>query len=227
MVSVEKDNAYQLREHLHRKVVESAHADPFKACFLHFLGLSKDAPSSFDFPALSLYHRCAISGLGVLNETVSSPDVSRLLGQAAKIDSTPRPWVSDVFGVMAVKWLVGRMNDARIAREFERTSRLSERATRALKVLLRAREAQLQGTAQMLGVLSYRSVLARGYALVRDANGLTLRKASSVMPGAHLTLEFADGKVDVTAHGESAASARPRPGSARVRPGSPDQGKLF
>ncbi|MEZ5765139.1 MAG: exodeoxyribonuclease VII large subunit [Xanthobacteraceae bacterium] len=115
----------------------------------------------------------------------------------------------------------------RIARDLERTSRLSERSTRALKVLLRAREAQLQGTAQMLGVLSYRSVLARGYALVRDANGLTLRKASSVMPGAHLTLEFADGKVDVTAHGESAASARPRHGSARARPGSPDQGKLF
>ncbi|EIU5457275.1 hypothetical protein V4238_001108 [Pseudomonas aeruginosa] len=119
MVPVEKDNAYQLREHLHLKVIESAHADPFKACFLYFLGLSKDDPSSFDFSALSLYHRCAISGLGVLNETVSSPDVSRLLGQAAKIDSTPRPWVSDVFGVMAVKWLVGRMNDARVAREFE------------------------------------------------------------------------------------------------------------
>ncbi len=119
MVPVEKDNVYQLREYLHRKVIEGALADPFKFCFLHFLGLSKDAPSSFDFSALSLYQRCAIAGLGVLDETVASPDVSRLLGQAAKIDSTPRPWVSDVFGVMAVKWLVGRMNDSRIAREFE------------------------------------------------------------------------------------------------------------
>ena len=119
MVPVEKDNVYQLREYLHRKVIESAHADPFKVYFLHFLGLSKDSPPSFDFSALSLYQRCAIAGLGILDETVSSPDVSRLLGQAAKIDSTPRPWVSDVFGVMAVKWLAGRMNDARIAREFE------------------------------------------------------------------------------------------------------------
>ncbi len=119
MVPVEKDNAYQLREYLHLKVVASAHADPFKACFLHFLGLSKDGLSSFDFAALSLYQRCAIVGLDVLDKTVSSQDVSRLLGQAAKIDSTPRPWVSDVFGVMAVKWLAGRMSDARIAREFE------------------------------------------------------------------------------------------------------------
>ena len=119
MVSVERENAYQLREYLHRKVIESAYADPFKSTFLHFLGLSKDGAPAFDFSTLSLYQRCAIAGLGVLEETVSSQDVSRLLGQAAKIDSTPRPWVSDVFGVMAVKWLAGQMNDSRIAREFE------------------------------------------------------------------------------------------------------------
>lgn len=119
MVPIEKDNAYQLREYLHRKVTEGAHVDPFKSSFLHFLGLSKDGVSSFDFATLSLYQRCAIAGLGVLDETVSAQDVSRLLGQAAKIDSTPRPWVSDMFGVMAVKWLVTQMNDPRNAREFE------------------------------------------------------------------------------------------------------------
>ncbi len=119
MVPVEKENAYQLRDHLHRKVIESAHADPFKSSFLHFLGLLKDGAPAFEFSTLSLYQRCAISGLGVLEETVSAQDASRLLGQAAKIDSTPRPWVSDVFGVMAVKWLVEQMNDSGIAREFE------------------------------------------------------------------------------------------------------------
>ena len=119
MVPIEKENAFQLREHLHRKVVESAHADPFKYSFLHFLGLLKDGIPTFEFSTLSLYQRCAISGLGILEETVSSQDVSRLLGQAAKIDSTPRPWVSDVFGVMAVKWLVAQMKYDRISREFE------------------------------------------------------------------------------------------------------------
>lgn len=119
MVPLEKDNAYQLREYLYRKVSESAHADPFKSCFLHFLGLSKDGISSLDFNTLSLYQKCAIAGLGVLEKTISTRDISRLLGQAPKIDSTPRPWVSDVFGVMAVKWLVEQVNDARIAGEFE------------------------------------------------------------------------------------------------------------
>ncbi len=42
MVLVEKENAYALREYLHRKVIESAHPDPFKSSFLHFLGLSRD-----------------------------------------------------------------------------------------------------------------------------------------------------------------------------------------
>ncbi|WP_428608983.1 hypothetical protein [Sedimenticola sp.] len=119
MVSVERENAYQLREYLHHKVIMSAHADPFKCTFMYFLGLSKDGVPAFDFATLSLYQRCAIAGLGVLEETVPSKDISRLLGQAAKIDSTPRPWVSDMFGVMAVKWLAGQMNDSRITREFE------------------------------------------------------------------------------------------------------------
>lgn len=119
MVFIERENAYQLREHLHRKVIDCAHTDPFKSTFLRFLGLSNDGVPAFDFASLSLYQRCAIAGLGVLDETVSSHDISRLLGQAAKIDSTPRLWVSDVFGVMAVKWLAGQMNDSRIAREFE------------------------------------------------------------------------------------------------------------
>lgn len=119
MVPVEKENAYQLRDHLYNKVIEGAYIDPFKSCFLHFLGLLKGSVPSFDFAVLPLYQRCAIAGLGVLDEVVSSQDVSRLLGQAAKIDSTPRPWVSDVFGVMAVKWLVAKMDDDHIAREFE------------------------------------------------------------------------------------------------------------
>ena len=47
VVPIEKGNAYQLRDHLHRKVVESAHADPFKRSFPHFLGLSKDDIPTF------------------------------------------------------------------------------------------------------------------------------------------------------------------------------------
>lgn len=119
MVSVEKENAFQLREYLHRKVVGNAGSDPFKSCFLSFLGLAPAQTASFDFAALSLYQKCAISGLHLLGEAVSSHDLSRLLGQAAKIDSTPRPWVSDVFGAMALKWLVEQLDDDEIRSQFD------------------------------------------------------------------------------------------------------------
>lgn len=119
MVSVEKENAFQLREYLHSKVLDSAGGDSFKSSFLSFLGLAQPQPPSFDFATLSLYQRCAIAGLHVLDDHVSTQDLSRLLGQAAKIDSTPRPWVSDVFGVMAVKWLIEEWDDDDLRRRFK------------------------------------------------------------------------------------------------------------
>jgi hypothetical protein len=119
MVSVEKENAFQLRDYLHEKVVGSASSDPFKSCFMSFLGLAKTQPASFDLTTLSLYQKCAIAGLHLLDVRVSTQDLSRLLGQAATIDSTPRPWVSDVFGTMALKWLVEQTNDEDIRSQFK------------------------------------------------------------------------------------------------------------
>ncbi|MCU4435809.1 hypothetical protein KTH93_10040 [Acinetobacter bereziniae] len=117
MVPIERNNAYQLREYLYIKVCEGTGTDPFKTCFLYFLGITEHLPS-FELSSLSLYQRCAISGLNILSETSPSQDVIRLLGQAAKIDSTPLPWVSDVFGVLAVKWLVERLGEDSIEKDF-------------------------------------------------------------------------------------------------------------
>ena len=119
MVSLEKDNAFQLREYLHKKVVDSASSDPFKSYFLFFLGLTQTSPTRFDYSSLSLYQQCAIAGLNLLGNAVSKKDISRLLGQASTIDSTPRPWVSDVFGVMALKWIIEKMDDGYITNQFK------------------------------------------------------------------------------------------------------------
>ena len=119
MVSVEKENVFQLREHLHRKVLVSAGSDPFKSCFMSFLGLTQAHSPLFDYATLSLYQKCAIAGLHVLGEHVTIQDLSRLLGQAAKIDSTPMPWVSDIFGVVAVKWLVEEWDDENLRSQFK------------------------------------------------------------------------------------------------------------
>ena len=62
--------------------------------------------------------------------------------------------------------------------------------------------------------LGYHNVLARGFALVRGADGAMLRRAAEVTPGAALDIEFADGHVG--AHAD-AASARPSRAKARRR----------
>jgi exodeoxyribonuclease VII large subunit len=118
----------------------------------------------------------------------------------------------------------------RLARDLERTHRLSDRTARAVRVLIEARAARAERATQLLAALSYKSVLARGYALVRDDEGNTLRSAAAVTPGTHVALEFADGKVGATADGEAAVASAPKPKqqqTTRTRQPETAQGKLF
>lgn len=96
----------------------------------------------------------------------------------------------------------------RIARERERTERLMERARRALATALQRLEARVGHSGQLLGALSYRGVLARGFALVRDEHGHAVHAAASIGPGAPLSVEFADGRVAVTADTDRPAPTR-------------------
>jgi len=96
-----------------------------------------------------------------------------------------------------------------IARDCERTQRLAERARRALAMAMQRLEARVAHSGQLLGALSYRSVLTRGFALVRDQQGHAVHAASGIGPGARLDLEFADGHVAATADAGRPAVARP------------------
>ena len=49
--------------------------------------------------------------------------------------------------------------------------------------------------------MSYRGVLSRGFALVRDETGTPLRRAGEVRRTQRLEIEFADGKVGAIAGG--------------------------
>ena len=87
----------------------------------------------------------------------------------------------------------------------------------------------------MLAALSYRSVLARGFALVRDGQGLALNAAGAIGPGAHLTIEFADGRVAATADADRPAAMPPaKPVAGEPKASAPrrvvkpvGQGSLF
>jgi exodeoxyribonuclease VII large subunit len=73
-----------------------------------------------------------------------------------------------------------------------------------LAARLREARARLEGWAARLEGASYEAVLARGFALVRDAGGRPVTSAAQVRPRARLTLRFADGEARVTADGAAA-----------------------
>jgi exodeoxyribonuclease VII large subunit len=111
----------------------------------------------------------------------------------------------------------------------ERVKALAERGTRAQRTNLARRLDRLTSAGQLLNAFSYRGVLRRGFALVRDAEGHPLRAASSIGPGARIEVEFADGRVGATADGlASSPSSAPAPAAkAKPRGGPGGQGSLF
>ncbi|MDF0494393.1 exodeoxyribonuclease VII large subunit [Bradyrhizobium yuanmingense] len=125
-----------------------------------------------------------------------------------------------------------------IARQRERTHRLTERAERALVTLLHRLEARVENSGKLLSALSYRSVLARGFALVRDEAGHPVHAADAIGPGARVEIEFADGRVGATADADRPAPAERR-APAQAKPAAEtksaprrlakpvDQGSLF
>jgi exodeoxyribonuclease VII large subunit len=125
----------------------------------------------------------------------------------------------------------------RIARDRERALRLSERARRALVTAMQRQQARIAHTGQLLAALSYKSVLTRGFALVRDERGHAVRAAAAIGPGARLNLEFSDGRVGATADADRPAAARasqPKAVASEPKPAAPrriakpvDQGSLF
>lgn len=129
----------------------------------------------------------------------------------------------------AASRLSPRLLAHRIDRCREQTAGLGDRASRAFAVYRDRRMQRLNSAAQLLTAYSYRGVLARGYALVRDAAGRPLRTAASVLPGAHLDIELSDGRIGATADGESVPerAVKPRTRFRGGEGGSGGQGSLF
>lgn len=81
----------------------------------------------------------------------------------------------------------------------ERRSRFERVAGRlrveALANRLDQKRRALDAQGQLLTTLSYQSVLARGFAIVRDAEGRMVRKAVGLSPGDSVEIEFSDARV--------------------------------
>jgi len=84
----------------------------------------------------------------------------------------------------------------RLAEQRRRVGEVLARRKRGLDVLFARKRERFEGERKLLLSLSYKSVLARGFALVRDAAGRPLHAAAAVKPAARIEIEFADGRVN-------------------------------
>jgi exodeoxyribonuclease VII large subunit len=121
--------------------------------------------------------------------------------------------------------------DAILAMPRQRLDALSDRLPRALRanahqhrvgftraagrltpMSLRARLERLRdrvhSCAQLVEAYSYHKVLNRGFALVRDAEGVPVRAAAATAPGAHIDIEFSDGRIGATVNSGGATPRR-------------------
>jgi exodeoxyribonuclease VII large subunit len=119
---------------------------------------------------------------------------------------------------------------ARLATCGERLGVLEARARQAVTARMAAERRHLDACGKLLGSLGYHGVLQRGYALVRDSEGRTVRSAAAVGAGQQLDIELADGRIPAQAlqagtavHKCASPSAA---GAPKRRPGG-NQGSLF
>jgi exodeoxyribonuclease VII large subunit len=125
------------------------------------------------------------------------------------------------FDRVAVR-LAPQLLRTRLERCREWVATLGQRGARSSAIYLERRADRLRSADKLLNAFSYRAVLSRGFALVRDGKGFPLHAASQVVPGMALEVEFADGRVSATAEKEPRSRGKLRGGS-----GGPDQGSLF
>ena len=111
-----------------------------------------------------------------------------------------RQQLAHAAGRLAADRPTGRIAQARQASET-----LAERLARAGRAAVSERAVRVETAARLLEGYSYRGVLARGYAVVRDQRERPLTSAAAVKSGAALSLEFHDGRTTAR------AASKPKP----------------
>jgi exodeoxyribonuclease VII large subunit len=148
-----------------------------------------------------------------------------LAQRLARVRATLTERRADRLGAAARRLAAAAQGESRRGQERAGSlSQLEGRLRRALFEMQKRRRTRLGAAAQVLNAVSYRSVLARGFALVRDAARAPLRRAGVIAHGQALHIEFADGEIAATADGASGGSSARR-GKERAR--KSEQGSLF
>ena len=94
-------------------------------------------------------------------------------------------------GRLSVKSIVQGLSEQR-----RRLADHHGRSSRALKNLVARKQDNLLSETKLLNALGYRSVLARGFAVIRDKDRTPLRGVAGLKPSAAIEIEMQDGVID-------------------------------
>jgi len=114
-----------------------------------------------------------------------------------------------------------------IRRAVERLSAETRSLKSAATRLVKDRATALKQTGALLESYSYKSTLARGFALVTDSKGASVKAASDVSQGMALSIEFHDGHADVMAAGEKSKEKPNKVGKKTRKKTDTRQGTLL
>jgi exodeoxyribonuclease VII large subunit len=161
--------------------------------------------------------------------TRAMPTLDNLLSvpRRALDDATSRLGNSLVAHIMAhqtaLARVAGRLSvggvERSVVRSADRVGALATRALRALTQAMERRGKRIEALDQLLRSLSYQSILARGFAVVRSEDDTPIASAAGIASGDTLHIELRDGQVRVL------ATSSPAKRRARKIDGS--QGDLF
>lgn len=105
---------------------------------------------------------------------------------------------------------------------------LGRRADQCIAATLERRSTRLAQAGRLAETLSHKSVLQRGFALIRDADDKPVKSATHIKPGDVLSIEFADGRASAVASGSEAPAKPPaRKQTTKPKAGGGEQGSLF
>lgn len=111
-----------------------------------------------------------------------------------------------------------------ITRRREKLENVSRETFAGMRRILERAGERMIGSAKLLEAYSYQGVLARGYALVTDGDGVLVRKGKPLKAGQAVNLTFSDGQRDAVIDGSPAVK---KPKKRAVKKLNEKQGDLF
>ncbi|WP_065329868.1 exodeoxyribonuclease VII large subunit [Tritonibacter mobilis] len=112
------------------------------------------------------------------------------------------------------------------ARKRDALDRISKRLNAAQTSRIERHADRLSATARQLEILSYKATLSRGYAVVRDGDAL-ITNTLGARNAAALSIEFADGTVEIGANAATPKKTAPQPAAPKPPKTPGEQGSLF